>query len=185
MRSGNMLDLIVEYKFYILIVLVILLISIMLIIIKNKKVKPIDMNKVLDEEDELNKIEEAFNNNHPLTSFEEEQEANAIISYQELVKAVEEKKATSEFKKDEKIKKEEIESTNDIENIINMLDKSSSEKIEDIEPEEVLESIKEEPKEVIKPKFKNSEFISPIFGTQNNSKSDDFLKELKDLRKNL
>ena len=33
------------------------------------------------------------------------------------------------------------------------------------------------------PKFKNSEFISPIFGKDSNN--DEFLKELKDFRSNL
>jgi hypothetical protein len=53
--------------------------------------------------------------------------------------------------------------------------------------EEVIDAQVEEnivdTKEPEKPKFKNSEFISPIFGKAKDN--DEFLKELKDFRSNL
>ena len=89
---------IVEYKYVFVFALSILfLILILLIVLKPKKVKPIE--KTIDDEKEektdIEKVIEALEENkegRTMTTFEEEQEANAIISYQELVKAVQEKK---------------------------------------------------------------------------------------------
>ena len=172
-----MLDIVLDNRLIILIILVLLFIIFMVLIFRTKKVKPINMEEILDKKDDKSKIEEVLEalenntNDRPMTTFEQEQEENAIISYQELVKAVQEKKANSEFKSEpltEIIKPIE----NDLEISVN--DKS----VEDF-TEEILDTI-----EPVKPKFKNSEFISPIFG-KDTATSDDFLKELKDLRKNL
>lgn len=104
--------------------------------------------------------------------FEQEQEENAIISYQELV---------------DNVKAGKIEVTDDEESDINFVenlvaDQNTTEPIaameeikSDITPEMVKEavenisssSIKEEPK-----KFKQSEFISPIYGVIENKKLD-------------
>lgn len=82
---------------------------------------------------------EAKNESQPIETFEREQEENAIISYQELIKQVEKKQ---EIKKEQP--KEDIEES-----------KPEIEKIEQMELDF------EEPK-----KFKNSDIISPIFGIQ-------------------
>lgn len=139
-----------------LIILVILLI-VFLITSKPKKIKPIlkTIDDVKEEKTEIEKVIESLETqkeSRPMTTFEEEQEANAIISYQELVQAVKEKKALIE---EHKVPAEEIKPNIEI----------------------ALEKTEE------KPKFKNSEFISPIFGKASNN--DDFLKELKDFRSNL
>ena len=116
-----------------------------------------------------------------MTTFEEEQEANAIISYQELVKAVEEKKLQLEPKIKENqenlspIMESNIDSIVQVDNQIEA-ENNSTETILAIEEPEMHT-------EKSQPKFKNSEFISPIFGKDNNN--DKFLKDLKDFRNNL
>ena len=182
------IDHILDYKYvYIISISVLLLILILSIVLKPKKVKPIEVT--IDDEPkdktEIEKVIEALEENkneRVMTSFEEEQEANAIISYQELVKAVEEKRLHLEPKKpqtDENLSsvvESIIEPTIEQEVQINLE--------EDVTTEPVLEI--EEPlvqPEKSQPKFKNSEFISPIFGKDNNN--DKFLKDLKDFRNNL
>ena len=102
-----------------------------------------------------------------MTTFEEEQEANAIISYQELVAAVKEKKASIEKSKEPN------------QNLLNEVTRV----IENAKKDSITVPEVEVPTQTVKPKFKNSEFISPIFGKTTNN--DEFLKELKDFRSNL
>ena len=174
---------ILEYKYvYIILISVLLLVFILLIIFKPKKVKPIEVT--IDDEPtektEIEKVIEALEENKNerlMTSFEEEQEANAIISYQELVKAVEEKRLHLEPKKtDEKLSSvvEEIMEPTVLEDEANVE--------ETVEPVLEIEEPLVQP-EKSHPKFKNSEFISPIFSKDNNN--DKFLKDLKDFRNNL
>ena len=152
---------ILTYKYvYLGLLALLLLIIILIIIFKPKKVKPIttraDDEVKTSEKTDIEQVIEALEENtekRPMTTFEEEQEANAIISYQELVQAVNEKKA--------RLEKTDL-----------------PKKLEPEVPVELQENIEEEP-----PKFKNSEFISPIFGKDSNN--DKFLKELKDFRNNL
>lgn len=158
------MDLIVEnilaYKnVYVGLLIILVLLLILILVLKPKKVKPIEI-RVDDKpketcKSEIEQVIEALEDNkekRPMTTFEEEQEANAIISYQELVQAVKEKRAY-------------LQAT------------EAPKKIES----EVSTEIVEENKTI--PKFKNSEFISPIFGKDSNN--DNFLKELKDFRNNL
>lgn len=149
--------------FYLLIIFIIVLI-IILLVTKPKKVKPIEMtiDDVEKEKTDIERVLESLEenkNSRPMTTFEEEQEANAIISYQELVAAV-------------KAKKE----------IMSSVDNTPSNVV--VEAMETVEEEVEQPKEEVK-KFKNSEFISPIFGKDSNKTNDEFLKELKDFRSNL
>lgn len=150
------------YKFYYLFFTIVLLIVI-LIVTRPKKVKPIDItiDDVKDEKTDIEKVIESLEenqNSRPMTTFEEEQEANAIISYQELVEAV-------------RLKKELMGEKDEVKPQINI---------------EVQEEVNEimKPKEESK-KFKSSEFISPIFGKDSNRTNDEFLKDLKDFRSNL
>ena len=99
----NIINHLLNYQYiYIGVLLIILLV--LIIAFYPKKVKPIEITKddVLDEpKSEIEKVIEALEDkskSRPMTTFEEEQEASAIISYQELVKAVEEKKASKEIK---------------------------------------------------------------------------------------
>lgn len=149
---------IIAYKYiYLGFLALAILIIVLLVIFRPKKVKPIDVtiDDVKEEKNDIEKVIEALEankNDRPMTTFEEEQEANAIISYQELVKAVNEKKAHMDPKPVTAIENSEV--TNP-----------------------VSVAVEEQPK------FKNSEFISPIFGKDSNN--DEFLKELKDFRSNL
>jgi len=145
------------YLIGLLFVLVILLFSIV-VMRKEKKVKPIELEEIekeqIEAKSDLEDVIAALENNQnerPMTTFEQEQEENAIISYQELVAAVQDKK--------NKIQEKEVQP---VEEVI----------------EEPVE-LNSEPR-----KFKNSEVISPVFGKTNQT-NDDFLKELKDFRRNL
>ena len=161
------LDNILQYKYvYIAVFSLILLIIFLLIILKPKKVKPIEktIDDVKEEKSEIEKVIEALEENKEervMTTFEEEQEANAIISYQELVKAVQEKKMQNQ---------ENIKPVEPIKENVEI-------------PQELLNIETEEPQNEKENKFKNSEFISPIFGKDSNN--DKFLKDLKDFRSNL
>ena len=167
---------IIQYKYVFIIAFsLILLIIILLIILKPKKVKPIEttIDDVKEEKSDIEKVIEALEENKEervMTTFEEEQEANAIISYQELVKAVQEKK----LQMAEPIKKVEPEIPQELLNI---------EEVEQPDLNKTVDSINLEVKLEEEPKFKNSEFISPIFGKDSNN--DKFLKDLKDFRSNL
>lgn len=151
----DLINNILNYKYvFIGLLSLLLLIIVLIIVLKPKKVKPIE-TRVDDKVDTKTNIEQVIEaleettERRPMTTFEEEQEANAIISYQELVQAVNEKKARV-----------------------------------DEEPKNLEQEVVEPPKpSVEQPKFKNSEFISPVFGKDSNN--DDFLKELKDFRSNL
>ncbi len=151
----DLINNILNYKYvFIGLLSLLLLIIVLIIVLKPKKVKPIE-TRVDDKVDTKTNIEQVIEaleettERRPMTTFEEEQEANAIISYQELVQAVNEKKARV-----------------------------------DEEPKNLEQEVVEPPKpSVEQPKFKNSEFISPVFGKDSNN--DDFLKELKDFRRNL
>ena len=133
-----------------------------MLILKPKKEKNIP-NIEISEKTEIEKVVEALENQEvrrPMTTFEEEQEANAIISYQELVQAVNAKK--SQMEKETKEEKENIVKEPVLENNLEVeIDKESDKK------------------------FKNSEFISPIFGKDSNKTNEDFLNNLKDFRSNL
>lgn len=138
------------------------------VVMKNK-VKPLAEDERYDSEEELfpdikpvtkeqqeakDELERVFNQmaadlekqneTEPIEKFEREQEENAIISYQELIKQAEEKKQKP--LKEEIIKKEPIEEK--------IVAKETKDPVQ-------MEIELEEPK-----KFKNSEIISPIFGIQ-------------------
>jgi len=149
------------------IIILIALIVTILVVTKPKKVKPITktIDDVNEEKTEIEKVIEALEyskESRPMTTFEEEQEANAIISYQELVQAVKEKKALMEVESKQKEESSKVE-----------VSKSLEVEVSAVANPEIKE----------KPKFKNSEFISPIFGKAKDN--DEFLKELKDFRSNL
>lgn len=126
-----------------------------------------------------------------VANFEIDQEQEAIISYQEL------------------LKKKEVLMSN------NKYDDELVEKIDIVEEKPIISEVSPKTEEAVK-KFKNSEFISPIFGRVDNQveyptvkndftaidkefekvvnvkplnneikKSEDFLNSLKDFRKNL
>ena len=170
---------------YICIIIVLIIIATVLFIIasnqKNRKKIKDDFVEAERVEDELNKIEETSQSNEleeilkkmqedidlkpedVVRKFEEEQEEKAIISYQELVDNV--KLGKIEVIDDEESDinfVENLDLEEDQEPVLSTVEENSS-----VTPEmlkEVIQtisdsSIKEEPK-----KFKNSEFISPIYG---------------------
>lgn len=91
-----------------------------------------------------------------LKKFEDEQEEQAIISYQQLVEAVRGSEEPKEEKKEEVVEPEEVET------------QKLMEKIENLEME-----IDDEPvinKDEKTTSFKPNEFISPVFGRMDSSK---------------
>lgn len=170
---------------YICIVIVLLILSIILFTLaSNKK----NRNKIKEDfieaekvDEEIEKIEENSSNNElenilkkmqedidinpedVVKKFEEEQEEKAIISYQELVDNV--KAGKIEVIDDEETDTNFVENLNIIQDMEPIIETSEQE--ESITPEMVKEaiinisesSVKEEPK-----KFKNSAFISPVYG---------------------
>ncbi len=193
---------------------VILFVSVIFFAVKRgKRVKPIDDALRFDLEDELAEekelteeqmkakaeLERVFNqmsadleasnsSYDTIEEFEREQEENAIISYQELIKQ-------ASIKNDESKHGNYMESKNEHKEVV-------QEQLDfDYEEEKPL-------KEEVK-KFRNSDIISPIFGIQpegrhvkqnqvpvrknvssssreiNNEDNNDFLNSLKEFRKNL
>lgn len=101
-------------------------------------------------------------NSNQIENFERDQEENAIISYKELKKAAEEKKAATEiFEKDQE--ENAIISYKELETKHNPLEELF-EKEEKIKPLNKAIAKIESPRENRDKKFKNTEFISPVYG---------------------
>ncbi len=110
-----------------------------------------------------------------VSNFEQEQEEKSIISYQELV---------ASLKKEEPIKQQIVEIFEDeLEEELSKTEKIEVIDIDDeiiAKPVEVIEAFRGEPKkseilvskEETKKKFKNTEFISPIFGRMDSTTID-------------
>ena len=168
---------------YICIVIVLIIIATILFIIvsnqKNRKKIKDDFVEAEKVEAELDKVEETPNELESILQkmqedidvkpedvvkkFEEEQEEKAIISYKELVDNV--KAGKIEVVDDEESNIDYVESLNvngEIEPIMDTVEeepKVTPEMVKDAIENITVSSVKEEPK-----KFKNSEFISPIYG---------------------
>ena len=171
------------YLYICIIIVLIIITTILIIIASNQRNRKKIMNDFVEAErveTELEKIEDAPRSNElenlikkmqedidlkpedVVKKFEEEQEEKAIISYQELV---------------DNVKAGKIEVIDDEQSNINFVENLSTESVEEpimvteektsITPEMVknaienisISSIKEEPK-----KFRQSDFISPIYG---------------------
>lgn len=98
-----------------------------------------------------------------VNNFEKEQEEKSIISYQELV---------SSLKKDEPVKEEIVETLKqDMKDDIDVIDIEDEIVVKKVEPKEEIEENKNE---VYQKKFKNTDFISPIFGKIDSIKDADY-----------
>jgi len=173
---------------YICIIIVLVIIATILFIVaanqKNRKKIKDDFVEAERVEAELEKIEETPQSNElenilkkmqedidlkpedVVKKFEEEQEEKAIISYQELVDNV--KAGKIEVIDDEETNTNFVESLNIEEKIepITTIEEDASSVTPEMVKEAIqnisISSVKEEPK-----KFKNSAFISPIYGVMN------------------
>lgn len=123
-----------------------------------KDIESVDLEAVLDKmQEDVNKTKV-----DEVKSFEEEQEEKAIISYQELLKAV--KRDVDDVTKVEIPSEEKSVVVEDEEAKVQIM---PEEVIEKSVTTPVVETMEE--KETRKPsKFQNSEFISPIYGRVNN-----------------
>lgn len=162
--------------------------------IEKNKPKEKVVDQVKEEDNELAKViqkmeqDANIKSEEVVESFEHDQEEKAIISYRELIRSIE-----VENEK-EPIKYEKVE----IDNI------RASKPISRVKLEDSVENIVAEIKNPVK--FKNSEFISPIYGknkpnkeehynindyledftpVENTSESENFLESLKEFRKTL
>ena len=113
-----------------------------------------------------------------VNNFEREQEENSIISYKELVSSLKKETPVKEQIKETLIQdiEEEVESVNDEVDVIDIDDEISVKKIEPVLEEEEYKEAEEvevkENKKIYKKKFKNTDFISPIFGKVETSKQE-------------
>ncbi len=153
-----------EYMILIGCIIIILILIMLVTNKKEKRIKPIDLEKIEKQESNLEivlkSLEGCEATERQLTSYEQEQEDTAIISYQELVKAVEEKKknmseedknimknnkALTEEKKvqviTEELEKEYIEAITNQEEFIN---DTIEYNINSIEKNDLFETINEE-----------------------------------------
>ena len=123
-----------------------------------KDIESVDLEAVLDKmQEDVNKTKV-----DEVKSFEEEQEEKAIISYQELLKAV--KRDVDDVTKVEIPSEEKPVVVEDEEAKVQIM---PEEVVEKSVSTPVVETMEE--KETRKPsKFQNSEFISPIYGRVNN-----------------
>lgn len=170
------------YLIYIIIFLIIVVITLLINYLKKIKTNNQEIVKEIkekveniakiEEEKIKTSIDEVIENleNAParnLNSYEQDQEENAIISYQELVEAV----------KGKVIEVDTLSKPEPTENIDSL--------------KEVLSEVSKNPVDVIsendigRKKFKNSEVISPVFGVDKKTEDDTFLETLKNFRKNL
>ena len=180
----------------------------------NEKDKPSELftnikPETKEQEDAKNELERVFNqmardlenenkSKEAIEEFEREQEENAIISYQELIKQAEMKRLQQEHMQEPRTNAFEEKEPNQA-NIFEEMKAMEEDNLKELEKNK--KEIREEPK-----KFKNSEIISPIFGIQrpgevttkrdaprhsngeiniDYKEDDDFLNSLKEFRNNL
>lgn len=183
-------------------ILLLIIVLITFILKKKKKVKPIEEEERFEEEVSFKKIDEltdeqkkareelerVFNqmNNdlqkekeNVVDSFEREQEENAIISYQELIKQVQSREE------------------NNVKEKVNIPEEIALEKEKYLDALENIKPAIEERKPYAgdKTKFNASEIISPIYGRQEpktkeeteeeKKQNEEFLNTLKEFRNNL
>lgn len=108
-----------------------------------------------------------------VANFEAEQEEKSIISYQELVNSLKNKDQVSKIQKVESVPVIDIENTDDVP-VIDIEDKIDAPVIEiddEVEPIKKMIENKDsfDSNNVVKKKFKTTEFISPVYGKMENT----------------
>lgn len=108
-----------------------------------------------------------------VANFEAEQEEKSIISYQELVNSMKNKDQVSKIQKVESVPVIDIENTDEVP-VIDIEDKIDAPVIEiDDEVEPIKKMIENKDSfdgnNVVKKKFKTTEFISPVYGKMENT----------------
>ena len=125
-----------------------------------KKIEPTTEKKPIDLEAMLNKMQSDLEKKEQdeISKFEDDQEKNAIISYKELVKANDNKELVEDYEKEQERKS--IINFNEINGLDNLEEK------EDLLKNSLKKTISkiESPREERDKKFKNTDFISPIYG---------------------
>lgn len=108
-----------------------------------------------------------------VANFEAEQEEKSIISYQELINSLKNKNQVSKIQKVESVPVIDIENTDDVP-VIDIEDKIDAPVIEiddEVEPIKKMIENKDsfDSNNVVKKKFKTTEFISPVYGKMENT----------------
>lgn len=129
-----------------------------------------------DIESVLEEMEKNLKKEEPSATFEEEQEEKAIISYQDLLENVR-KNELMQMELDSEKEDDYVEELsfdlNDVfeDDALMDIKKDSSSELVSQKIDEVLEPITSNDEIIEPPKFKNSEFISPIFGRMDGGKA--------------
>lgn len=159
---------------------------------EEKEQAKLELEKVVDEMQKNLDNEKVTTSD--ITTYEEEQESKAIISYQELVEAV---RNNNEAKVHNEVGME-VADTNAIEKPEEVV--PSVEKTDEVTIDSIINQVyKEDTKPYSEENFQTSEVISPIYGMANEvddkpiyndldsdmEEVDEFLDSLKDFRKNL
>ena len=108
-----------------------------------------------------------------VANFEAEQEEKSIISYQELINSLKNKDQVSKIQKVESVPVIDIENTDEVP-VIDIEDKIDAPVIEiddEVEPIKKMIENKDsfDSNNVVKKKFKTTEFISPVYGKMENT----------------
>lgn len=118
-----------------------------------------------------------------VANFEAEQEEKSIISYQELVNSMKNKNQVSKIQKVESVPVIDIENTDEVP-VIDIEDKIDAPVIEiddEVEPIKKMIENKDsfDSNNVVKKKFKTTEFISPVYGKMENTSEYPVIKNSK------
>lgn len=118
-----------------------------------------------------------------VANFEAEQEEKSIISYQELVNSLKNKDQVSKIQKVESVPVIDIENTDEVP-VIDIEDKIDAPVIEiddEVEPIKKMIENKDsfDSNNVVKKKFKTTEFISPVYGKMENTSEYPVIKNSK------
>ena len=118
-----------------------------------------------------------------VANFEAEQEEKSIISYQELINSLKNKDQVSKIQKVESVPVIDIENTDDVP-VIDIEDKIDAPVIEiddEVEPIKKMIENKDsfDSNNVVKKKFKTTEFISPVYGKMENTSEYPVIKNNK------
>lgn len=118
-----------------------------------------------------------------VANFEAEQEEKSIISYQELINSLKNKDQVSKIQKVESVPVIDIENTDEVP-VIDIEDKIDAPVIEiddEVEPIKKMIENKDsfDSNNVVKKKFKTTEFISPVYGKMENTSEYPVIKNNK------
>ena len=135
--------------------------------------KTVVIEPIKEDRADISSMLKAKEEEDSVANFEAEQEEKSIISYQELVNSLKNKDQVSKIQKVESVPVIDIENTDDVP-VIDIEDKIDAPVIEiddEVEPIKKMIENKDsfDSNNVVKKKFKTTEFISPVYGKMENT----------------